>query len=125
MKTYQFLFIAIGSLINVNCSNNSESDITTGSNPDPIPTTITYTNTIQTIITSNCNSCHGTTPTNGASFSLNTYTKVKNAIINEQLIERISKAQGTSGMMPDNGTRLPQATIDKVISWKNDGYKEQ
>jgi uncharacterized membrane protein len=124
MKPYIIILIIVAALINANCSNNSESDITSTPNPDPTPTTITYANTIQDIMTSNCTSCHGTPPTNGASVSLNTYIKVKNAVINEQLIERISKAQGTSGMMPDNGTRLPQATINKVISWKNDGYKE-
>ncbi|WPR71047.1 c-type cytochrome [Flavobacterium sp. NG2] len=124
MKKYHLIAITIYTFLNLSCSNNSESDLTTEPNPTPTPTTITYTNTINAIISTNCISCHGVPTTNGASISLNTYTKVKNAVSNDQLIERISKAQGESGLMPYNGTRLPQATIDKVVSWKNDGFKE-
>ena len=120
MKSFKMLVIGTFTVLISSCSSNSESDLTT-----PPSTTITYTNTIQSILSSNCTSCHGANPSNGASLSLNTYTKVKNAVTNSQLIELISKSQGSSGMMPFGGTRLPQATIDKVISWKNNGFKEQ
>ncbi|WP_418263131.1 c-type cytochrome [Flavobacterium faecale] len=123
MKLFKVLFVITATVLSSNCSSDSESDISTPPTTPPT-TTITYTNTIQSIMSANCTSCHGTPTTNGASVSLNTYTNVKNAVINNQLIERISKAQGESGLMPFNGTRLPQTTIDKIISWKNDGYKE-
>jgi hypothetical protein len=40
------------------------------------------------------------------------------------LVDRISRAQGAPGIMPKSGTRLPQATIDKIIKWKTDGFQE-
>ncbi len=119
MKAHHILLITICSILTSNCSSNSESDLT----PTPPPTAITYANTVSSIISSSCLSCHGVPTSNGASVPLNTSTRVKNAIINNQLIERISKPQGSSELMPYNGTRLPQATIDKVVTWKNEGYK--
>lgn len=100
----------------ISCSSDSKSDTT--------PTAITYTNTIKSIITSNCINCHGVPTDNGASVSIDTYTKLTNAVTNNQLIERISKTQGDSQLMPFNGSRMPQATIDKVVNWKNEGFKE-
>ena len=115
-------------LILSSCSSGGDSDPDTSPGPDPTPTptttTITYTNTISSIITSNCISCHGSTPTNSATISLNTYAKVKTAIESNGLIDRISLAQGNSNLMPKNGTRLPQATIDKFTTWKNNNYPE-
>ena len=40
------------------------------------------------------------------------------------LLERISREQGASGMMPNLGTRLPQSTIDLIIDWNTDGLLE-
>jgi mono/diheme cytochrome c family protein len=70
----------------------------------------------------NCISCHGNTPSNGAPMSLTTYQNVKDAVLTKGLIDRISRAQGAAGMMPFGGTRLPQSKIDEVINWKNNGY---
>lgn len=106
------------------CSSGGDSDPDPDPDPDPTPTTITYTNTISGIISNNCISCHGSTPSNGATISLNTYTKVKTAVENNGLIDRISLPQGNSNMMPKDGTRLPQATIDKFTTWKNNGFLE-
>lgn len=106
------------------CSSGGDSDPNPDPDPDPTPTTITYTNTISSIISNNCISCHGSTPSNGATISLNTYTKVKTAVENNGLIDRISLPQGNSNMMPKDGTRLPQATIDKFTTWKNNGFLE-
>lgn len=119
MKTLRFFSLIAFTLFLNSCSSGSESDISNDPNPTP-----TYTNTINSIITNNCLSCHGSTPTNGAPISLDTYAKVKAAVQNNGLIDRISRAQGTSGMMPQGGTRLPQATIDKFTTWKNNGYIE-
>lgn len=108
------------------CSSSTESELTTPTTTTPTTTTttISYAKDIAPIITSNCISCHGTPTQNGASQSLDTALKVKNAILNSSLITLISKTQGTSGLMPRNGTRLPQATIDKVIAWQTDGFKD-
>jgi mono/diheme cytochrome c family protein len=101
------------------CTNDSESDI----NP-PNNTTITYTGTVKSIIDNNCITCHGSTPINGAPMSLTTYDNVKQAVLSRGLLDRISRAQGSPGMMPNGGTRLPQNTIDQVVKWKDDGLLE-
>jgi hypothetical protein len=107
-------------LFSINCSNNSEDDLT-----NPIVLNITkYTQDIKPIIDNNCVSCHGAIPSNGAPMSLVTYAQVKDALQNRGLLDRISRAQGAPGMMPNLGTRLPQATIDLIIDWNTDGLLE-
>lgn len=114
-KIALFLF----SLLFLNCSNDSESDLT-----DPQDTPKTYTNYVKGVIDGNCISCHGNTPTNGAPMSLTTYNDVKSAIETRGLIDRISRAQGAAGMMPNGGTRLPQTTIDNIIAWRDANFPE-
>lgn len=106
------------------CSSGGDSDPNPDPDPDPTPTTITYTNTISGIISEKCISCHGSTPNNGATISLNTYNRVRTAVESNELINRISLPQGDPNMMPKDGTRLPQATIDKFTTWKNNGFLE-
>jgi hypothetical protein len=103
----------------LSCTNDSTSDITTPANNS---VTIKYSTDIASIISSNCLSCHTSPPVNGAPMQLTTYDDVKNAILNRGLIDRISRSQGAVGMMPNGGTRLPQATIDKIIKWQTDGF---
>lgn len=125
MKTLRFFYLIALTLFLNSCSSGSDSDNDPNPDPDPDPdpVTITYNNTIKAIITNNCISCHGSTPTNGATISLDTYARVKTATQNN-LIDRISLNQGNIQMMPKDGTRLPQATIDKFTTWKNNGYLE-
>lgn len=120
MKSQKMLIIFLMIFLLVGCTNDSESDLT----DNVTPVTITYTNSIKSIMDTNCVSCHGTSPTNGASISLKTYQNVKDAVSNFGLIDRISRAQGAGGMMPNGGTRLPQSKIDEVTNWKNNGFKE-
>jgi hypothetical protein len=49
---------------------------------------------------------------------------VKLSVLNNGLIDRISRAQGASGMMPYQGTRMPQSSIDLIIDWNTDGLLE-
>jgi len=102
------------------CSNNSEDDLTI-----PLTSNTTkYIQNIKPIIDNNCVACNGTTPSAGAQTSLVTYIQVKNSVLNNGLIDRISRAQGASGMMPYQGTRLPQSSIDLIIDWNTDGLLE-
>ncbi len=107
-------------LFSISCSNNSEDDLI-----EPIVLKTTkYIQDVKPIIDNNCISCHGATPSNGTSVSLVTYAQVKDAVQNRGLLERISRVQGASGMMPNLGTRLPQSTIDLIIDWNTDGLLE-
>jgi len=122
MKEYGILFAAILSIILiVSCENNSTDDLIEHT---PNQTSITYANNIESIITFNCLSCHSTPPQNGAPMSLETIEDVKNAIITRGLIDRISRTEGSQGAMPQGGPRLPQETIDDIITWATNSFPE-
>lgn len=119
MKNKEYLIYLLFLFI-TSCSNNSEDDLI-----DPIALNTTkYIQNVKPIIDNNCIFCHGATPSNGAPMSLVTYAQVKEAVQNRGLLDRISRAQGAPGMMPNQGTRLPQATIDLIVDWNTDGLLE-
>ena len=119
-KQYYLSILAIPFVLLTSCSNDSEADLIESQNLN----TVTYTNFAKSIIDNNCLSCHGATPSNGAPMSLNSYSLVKDAVINRGLLDRISRTQGASGMMPSGGTRLPQTTINSMNKWQTDGLLE-
>ena len=102
------------------CTNDSTSDLIDTSTFD----NITYTNTTKSIFDNNCISCHAAVPVNGAPMSLTTYEFVKSAVLNRGLMDRISRPQGSQGMMPNGGIRLPQAKIDQIFQWAQNGLPE-
>jgi hypothetical protein len=119
MKKINYLFLTSIFFI-FGCSNNSEDDLTV-----PLTSNTTkYIQNIKPIIDNNCVACHGTSPSAGAQTSLVTYNQVKTSVQNNGLLDRISRAQGASGMMPYQGTRLPQTTIDLITDWNTDGLLE-
>lgn len=117
--------VLVASLLVFACSSDSEDDVTDpgGNGNDPGSTTITYTTHIAPIMSSNCTSCHGSSPSNGASISLTTYSQVKSAVENNQLIARINSTVAGYAM-PYNGSRLPQISRDRIEAWKDGGFIE-
>ena len=113
------LIILICSLI-LSCSNSSQDDLI---DTTPPPTTVTYTAYVKTIIDNNCISCHSDPPVNGAPISLMTYTQVKDAVLNKDLIGRINGTSSGS-LMPLGGPKLPQNLIDIIVQWEADGLLE-
>ena len=107
-------------MLQYGCTNDSTSDLIDTSQTGQI----TYTQTTKAIFDNNCIQCHATVPINGAPMPLTTYEFVKNAVLTRPLLDRISRPQGAQGMMPNGGTRLPQATIDKVSQWAQNGLPE-
>ncbi len=106
------------------CSNDSESDLIDQQKDDNETELVTYTNNIQSVINSNCLSCHSSPPVNGAPFSLTTYAQVKSRAESGLLLTAISRQTGEARAMPPTG-RLPQATIDLVEQWIADGLLEE
>ena len=101
------------------CANDSEDDLI---DVTPLPDLVTYVHDVKSIIDSNCISCHSDPPEAGVPISLVTYEQVEHAIINHNLIGRIT---GTSGpLMPQGGPKLPQNLIDIIIQWQADGLLE-
>lgn len=110
----------LGIILFVSCTNDSSNDLIEIIEIDQT----TYTNTVKSIIDNNCIACHSETPQFGAPMPLVTYEQVKDAVLNRGLLDRISRDQGASGMMPFGGTRLPQAVIDQVFEWNAQGLNE-
>lgn len=117
MKPKKIFSLVVFSSLLMACSNDNPDTLM-----DDIPNedVITYQQNVKSIIDNNCISCHAATPRNGAPMALVTYEQVKNAIQNRGLLNRISLNNGNSLLMPQSG-RLPQATIDVVAQWQQDG----
>lgn len=117
-------FLALMSLASIltACTNDNSDTLM-----EDIPSMVqaTYAQNVKSIIDNNCIVCHATVPRNGAPMSLVTYDQVKNAVQNRGLLNRISLNNGNSLLMPQGGPRLPQATIDIVVKWNQDGLLEQ
>ena len=121
MKSNIFIF-AISVLTFFNCTSVSEEDLIEETVlPDD---SVTYVDHVKTIIDNNCINCHVDPPVNGAPMALTTYNHVSEAVINRDLIGRIS-TENLGLLMPFGGPRLPQNLIDTVILWEADGLLEE
>ncbi|MDP3312164.1 c-type cytochrome [Lutibacter sp.] len=118
MKKLLALSCFFSLFIFASCSSNSDDDDIIPPN-NPPASNITYTNTISSIMSENCTSCHGATPTNNAPMSLNTYATVKSAIENRGLINQIE-----TGNMPKNGNKLTTTQIQNIKTWQANGFPQ-
>lgn len=82
----------------------------------------TYELNVKPIIDGNCIGCHSIGGT--ASFRpLTTFSEVRNAILNNNLLERIQRQNGEPGQMPQTG-RMSQDKINTILQWNTDGLLE-
>jgi uncharacterized membrane protein len=79
---------------------------------------------VQPIFNNNCVICHANPPLNGSIMPLVTFNNVREAVNNRDLLDRISRNQGESGLMPLGGPRLPENSIDLISQWEEDGLLE-
>lgn len=120
MKNRIYLLLIFSCISLNSCTTDSISDLEEAQNEN----SITYTSTIKGIIDNNCIRCHAAVPINGAPMSLTTYENVKDAVLNRNLLDRISRAEGTSGAMPFGGPRLSQNSIDAINEWANTNFPQ-
>ncbi len=113
-------YISVIFLLMVNCSSDSTDDLL--SDPTPTPTTVTYNDNIKSIMTNNCISCHGSSPTNGAPMPLTTYSQVKSAVETRGLIARINST--SNPMPPSSSNPLSNADKSLISKWETDGLLE-
>ncbi len=83
---------------------------------------VTYSVTVKTILTNNCNGCHSTAAaaSSGGGIALDTYTGVKAYVTNGKLYGSIAQ-NGTASPMPKNMAKLDNCTINKIAVWINRG----
>lgn len=120
MKTSKLFILCLLTLLVYSCSNDSEDDLNID-NPIDNPIVVNYTDNIKTIMQSSCVGCHSSPPSNGAPFALVNFSQVNqraNGVLNA-----MKKQSGASGAMPPSG-RLPQATIDLIQQWIDNGKPE-
>jgi uncharacterized membrane protein len=123
MKNNSRLLISslIISLAFVGCTNTTYDDIE--SIGDPILDIVTYQE-VKPIIDNNCLNCHSNPTQNGAPMQLASYDNVKEAMLNRDLLNKISLNDGADGLMPLGGPRMSQASIDLIAGWAEDGLLE-
>ena len=123
MKFYLPFFLLIG-IVLTGCTNNTLDDIETMQDDDDGgPELVVFTD-VQPIFNNNCIQCHANPPQNGAPMPLITFDDVRDAVNNRDLLDRISRNEGESGLMPLGGPRLPQNSIDLIDQWAEDGLLE-
>lgn len=121
MKNTLKTTFALAILLLIGCSNDSESDLIEQIDEE---TVVSYNATIQSVINNNCVACHSDPTQNGAPFPLTNYDQVLIRAENGQLLRSISRQTGEARAMPPSG-RLPQATIDIIERWINEGAVEE
>jgi uncharacterized membrane protein len=120
LKLIPLLILAI--FLVTGCTSHTYDDI----EPIPqevVPDLVVYTD-VKVIIDNACTNCHSSPPRNGAPMPLTTFMDVKTSVENTGLLDRISRNEGESGVMPVGGPRLPQASIDLLVKWNQDGLLE-
>ncbi len=116
MKKIKIVLMVISGLFLVSCESSTVQDISVAvTNP-------TYGANIKEVMTSKCTGCHS----RGEQFpDLVTYSEVKNAAETGNLLCSLD-ASCISGVrrMPLEGEALPDATINMIKLWAEQGYKE-
>jgi len=109
----KFVTLTLGFTLLIGCTTDSVSDLS------PIETLdeVSYLRDVKPIIDSKCNNCHGNPTTFGAPSSYTTYENVRTAVLNQGLIDRITRPENSSGAMPLGGPRLSQNEINNIIQW--------
>lgn len=112
MTPKNLIFACITCLFLTNCSSDDDLDNT--------DLKVTYTTDIRSIMNNNCTNCHGSPTSNGAPMPLTTFSEVKDAVENRDLIARINSL---TNPMPQSGL-IPKASRDLIQQWKDDGLLE-
>ncbi|GGX14969.1 c-type cytochrome [Aquimarina muelleri] len=124
-KSCRIILLLLLTILSLNCSSSDESAeplTPTNPNTNPNPSKITtYNADVKSIIDNQCISCHTIPLAEGAPFAMRNYAETINGV-NRDLVLRV-KSNGVN-VMPPAG-RLPQATIDIILDWEADGFKEK
>lgn len=109
-----FLIILLGFAIYTITSCRKEK---VGGNIDPnCVDTISFSNTVLDIITTNCTGCHDVGNTTGYTFT--NHTNISN---NSSAILNSMRGQAGFQQMPDGLPALPDSTIQKISCWIDQG----
>jgi len=120
------LILILFSLILLIISCSDDEVITGGgtNNLDCSATTPTYSTDIKSIMDSNCatSGCHNST-TQASGIDLSSYDKVKSESAKNRFLGSIRHESGFD-RMPQGKSKLPDATIDMLACWIENGTPE-
>lgn len=106
------LTFAIALLFLSSCSYN-ELSLCESNNPS-------FQNCIEPIFKQNCISCHNHQQQYG-NLTLESYSEISDAVLNGNVIDRISRDELDILFMPQSASRLPETEIKLIINWKQNG----
>jgi len=109
-----FLGLIFFSFLLISCSSDDDEA------PTPVQNNITYAGDVKAILDANCLNCHGNPTDNGAPMSLTTFDEAKEAVLNRNLIGRVSN--GT--MPPAVGAELTNDQVQIIEDWEAGGFKQ-
>ncbi|MEZ4779533.1 MAG: hypothetical protein R2786_09160 [Flavobacteriaceae bacterium] len=116
-KIFLLSFIVVAT----SCSKHTLDDVM-----EPVqetPELVTFQD-VKFVFDNVCQQCHINPPLNGAPMPLISFENVKEAVLNRNLLSRISANEGDPFLMPFGGPRLPQSSIDLIFQWEEDGLLE-
>lgn len=117
-KFFTAIFIlSISGLIFTSCYYDSEDELYP--NGDCDTTNVTFSGTVQPILTANCNVCHSTAIASGGVITDN-YNGIINHVNSGIFWKAINHESGAIPM-PQNGQKLPACDLAKIKSWINQG----
>lgn len=119
-KTKKILALMAMALITQSCYYDNKEDLYQNiGNNDCDTTTVTYSGTIEAIITTNCavSGCH-VSPNAQSNLDLSQFADVQSIALNDELVGRIT---GTPGPLMPPGQKLPPCDIQKIQKWVADG----
>ena len=111
MKTTNCLVLALVMIALVSCEANTYDQIAVAT------ASPTYELNVKPIMSANCTSCHSSDGGQGP--FLETYSQVKSAVQNNNLLGQIAAPSGQG--MPTN-QRMLQSKIDAINTWSNNGF---
>jgi len=112
-KIQAILLVMFSGILFVSCDSTTTQDLS------PVVTNPTYTTNIAPVMETNCVSCHS----GGNQFpDLDSYSAVKSAADGTNTTELLCKIDGSCGsIMPPSGA-MPNATINMIKLWAQQGY---
>ena len=119
MKNIKFIISGLLVSLLVSCQANTYEEIA----PKAVAILPTYEKDFKPIIQSKCIECHGAATAQNQYPSLDTFTEVKNATESGSVLCRINGLCGS--LMPQNGAKLPQTTLNTIKKWSETGYTEK
>ena len=90
------------------CFSGCEKNIEEDHENNSVDCSVYYTENVAPILSSNCIGCH---PGQGG-LSLDSYSSVYSAIKSGNVLDRVTRVQGSDGFMPPGGQKLSNANLD-------------